>query len=745
LNLSQYFNRHVLVAEFVLLTVFAVPLMAAIDPQPTVSGTVTPVTNATGDQAQITLSENQKQIVSNQGTLAQNQTRINDNMKEWLSGAITANQMESLLLDENVTEKGYDNLVNQLKFVFSHTSDIQASAFVNQAVSVFESAAQSNVVSQAKSEQMSNFVSLILSGAGNQTASDSLWVSDVLPNVTDPSDAAISTYNSIIYPYVQLSANSSSYELKECSASVEDDTGVPKLMCDLMKSALYAQALSGSCSSSYVAPQSSSSAAQSNASTASQSSAASTTQATGPTYSKSIYPSGFSGGCSGQYYQTADSSWNGWNATMFSIFDAKKYCSQFSAQTVPATYQSMTANIITACSDLSTAIDNIFATQGITQPSSPVDASAWAQDLMSDTITPLADITKYSRRLMVRMIFDNAMKDAVKQNPSMAYYGSLYTLVGPDSYHTQATTTSTTADGITSTPIDLTPALSSQCIDLIRSGQYSVSVDTDNNGTERSKLAALLIQQIASMYPIRTVLPIVSIPKPDGALAVVAINGQFVAIDASGNVMTTGSSSGTAPQVEQDASSISSAQSTVMSSMVTANRVFQGQMDTFLKGKTAAITPLIDAYADRYLKITVRGTDGSSGTVCSLTPAQLNQYAATWRLNPNVTFVDAGAASGGSSSTATDPYSWANHLATSSAAEVSKEIATLEAQNNYMTFVQYQQAEKLGLMGTLVPLTQSAAQTSALSVQSVMLDKLVDDYVKGIKSTSASSSSAMTG
>ena len=208
---------------------------------------------------------------------------------------------------------------------------------------------------------MSNFVSLILSGAGNQTASDSLWVSDVLPNVTDPSDAAISTYNSIIYPYVQLNANSSSYELKACSSSVEDDTGVPKLMCDLMKSALYAQALSGSCSSSYAAPQSSSSTAESNASTAAQSSSASTTQATGPTYSKSIYPSGFSGGCSGQYYQTADSSWNGWNATMFSIFDAKKYCSQFSAQTVPTTYQSMTSNIITACSDLSTAVDNIFA------------------------------------------------------------------------------------------------------------------------------------------------------------------------------------------------------------------------------------------------------------------------------------------------------------------------------------------------------------------------------------------------
>ena len=107
-----------------------------------------------------------------------------------------------------------------------------------------------------------------------------------------------------------------------------------------------------------------------------------------------------------------------------------------------------------------------------------------------------------------------------------------------------------------------------------------------------------------------------------------------------------------------------------MSSMVTANRVFQGQMDSFLK--TAATVPLIDAYADRYLKITVRGTDG--GTVCSLTPAQLNQYAATWRLNPNVTFVDAGAARNGSSSSATDPYSWANHLATSSAAEVIKRL-----------------------------------------------------------------------
>ena len=76
---------------------------------------------------------------------------------------------------------------------------------------------------------------------------------------------------------------------------------------------------------------------------------------------------------------------------------------------------------------------------------------------------------------------------------------------------------------------------------------------------------------------------------------------------------------------------------------------------------------------------------------------------------------------------------------------MSKEIATLEAQNNYMSFLQYQQNEKLGLMGTLIPLMQSVAQTSALSAQSVMLDKLVDDYVKGIKSTSGSSSSSMTG
>ena len=47
-----------------------------------------------------------------------------------------------------------------------------------------------------------------------------------------------------------------------------------------------------------------------------------------------------------------------------------------------------------------------------------------------------------------------------------------------------------------------------------------------------------------------------------------------------------------------------------------------------------------------------------------------------------------------------------------------------------MKYLQYHQNEKLGLMGTLVPLMQSAAQTANMKVQSAMLDKLVGDYVK---------------
>ena len=231
---------------------------------------------------------------------------------------------------------------------------------------------------------------------------------------------------------------------------------------------------------------------------------------------------------------------------------------------------------------------------------------------MADFKTPLSDLVKYSRRLLVKSIFDTAMQSSIKQNPNMAYYGSLYTLLGPDTYFTKAQESgtgssgaqSTTSAGVTSTPIDLTPPISNDCIDLIKSGSYTLTVDTSTDGTDQSKLASLLIKQIASMYPMRTVLPIVNIPKPSGAVVAVIINGQVVALDSDGKVMTVDqSTSASAPQIEQDVTSISSAQSSVVSSMVTANQLFQGQMDSFLKGKTAAISPLVDAYADRFCKL----------------------------------------------------------------------------------------------------------------------------------------------
>ena len=45
---------------------------------------------------------------------------------------------------------------------------------------------------------------------------------------------------------------------------------------------------------------------------------------------------------------------------------------------------------------------------------------------MADLITPLQDLIKYDRRLIVKQIFDQSMKTAVSQNPDMAFYGSLY-------------------------------------------------------------------------------------------------------------------------------------------------------------------------------------------------------------------------------------------------------------------------------------------------------------------------------
>ena len=69
----------------------------------------------------------------------------------------------------------------------------------------------------------------------------------------------------------------------------------PESLLNLMKSVLYAQALSDSCSGSYSASSSSSSQASSSTSTQSQAASSSQSSSTGPHYDPTIYPSGFTG------------------------------------------------------------------------------------------------------------------------------------------------------------------------------------------------------------------------------------------------------------------------------------------------------------------------------------------------------------------------------------------------------------------------------------------------------------------
>ena len=86
--------------------------------------------------------------------------------------------------------------------------------------------------------------------------------------------------------------------------------------------------------------------------------------------------------------------------------------------------------------------------------------------------------------------------------------------------------------------------------------------------------------------------------------------------------------------------------------------------------------------------------------------------------------------------------SWSEHLATSSQSQVSKEIALLESQRTYQNYQDHVQNEKLALIGTLVPLMNSANQAMSLKAQSMMLDKMINYYVSGTKTTSSSSSAA---
>ena len=732
---------------------------AVVSPVPTVPKTAQQPTADTTTSSNILVNQkqlatNQSNIIANQNQLALNQSYINTNIQEWLGSAITEGQMQDLLLDSTLTENGATNLVDQLKEVLTSAQEVQSSAYQEQAVNLFQSAVESNTMQQTKSNLMSDFVSLILSGAGNPNASETLWVSDVLPNITDPSDETISVYNSMIFPYTKLNNSSTGFVVSTCDPTKASNAGMSTSACNLMKSALYSQALTSSCSSSYAASSSSSSQATSSASTANQASSMSSGNTSGPTYDKTVYPSGFNGGCSAAYYQSQYNSWNGWNQTLTAILDLQQLCTSFissngsntSSSDVGAAYQGMTTNIINACNDYNTVVNTY-------DPQLNQDMSSIAQNLMSDLITPLQDLIKYNRRLLVKQIFDKSMTKAVSENPDMAFYGSLYTLIGTDSYSSSATALnqSTDADGVTTVSVDRAPALSQDCVQMIQSGDATVSISYQD--TDQSKLANLLVMQLASMYPIRTVLPIVSFDKPEASCAVVAINGKIVALDCNGKVMTLdGGSASSVPQIQQDVSQVSSAQASVNAAMITATQLFQGSMDSYLKGKATAVSPLMEAYADRYLKIKITG--GNSGTSCTLTPAQLNRYAATWRLNSQVQYADASGSNGNGSASSEDASSsesgssstlvasWAAHLATSSAAEVAKEIASLEAQNNYMKYMAYHQNERLGLIGTLGALQMSSAQASSMQRQGALLDGLVKDYVTGVKPSGSSNSSS---
>ena len=157
-------------------------------------------------------------------------------------------------------------------------------------------------MAQVRSGLMADTVSYVLSGAGNANGSETLRVTDVLSSVVDPSDATVTNYNATIYPFVDISGTN--FVVSTCADSVEDDTGASQDACDLMKQIPYTQLLVNSCSSSYAATTSDSDSASTSTSVSSQASSASSSQVSGPSYDSSIYPSGFSGGCSAAYYQT---------------------------------------------------------------------------------------------------------------------------------------------------------------------------------------------------------------------------------------------------------------------------------------------------------------------------------------------------------------------------------------------------------------------------------------------------------
>ena len=668
------------------------------------------------------LADNQTAIMTNQYGLSLNQSYINKNIEEWVGSAVTEQQMKNLLLDDTLYEDGYQNLVDQLQQVLENTSDILPSLYQEQAVNLFQAADQSSTMAQVHSRLMSDTVSYILSGAGNANGSDTLYVSDVLSNVVDPSEATVAMYNTTIYPFVAIAGTE--FIVSTCGENTAESAGVSQAECNLMKQILYTQLLVNSCSSSYVAQSSDASTASTSTSTFAQANTAASSQASGPSFDPSICPSGTQCGCSAAYYQTQYESWNGWNRTLKALNDLNSLCKDFSASSSGSGYADMTASIQQACSGYQVIIENADMQSG-------KDNSSNAQEVMANVVTPISDLVKYNRRLLVRKMYEFNLQKAVAKNSDMAYYGSLYTVLGPLKYG------NSTAGNQASTPVsaDLTPALSQDCVELIHSCKEDLTVKIFQEATDQSKLAYNQIMQLGSMYPMRTILAVPSLPLLPSSAATVAMYGQLVGLDKNGTVISGDlSTTTTSPQIEQNVLTLSASQSKTQSQIITASTLFSAELDSYLKNKSSAITAFMESYAKRHT--TMKISCANSSTVCSLSPAQLQHYSATWRLNPQVKFIDAASSSDSTNAT------WLEHVASTSPSELQQTIAVLQSQLLYSNYLQQQQDEKMLLVQTLVPLQNSSAQASSMKQQSAVLDKLTNNYISGIASSDTSSSIA---
>lgn len=724
---------------------------------------------------------NQQDLKGNQDTIYSKQESDKLELREQIQQMMNKDKLQGVLFGGGSDPDNQDTdnfLVRMIDHFNAESRSPQASADVSQATQAMLHFVESSTYQSSLQSDMQETIALVMSGAGNRLGKEDFSVSDVVPGAVDPYLSTANAYEAMIYPLMvdEGERDSGNANGKYVMASCRNQlSGVDEVACNLMIGAEYARLLTQSCKDDFKLAGSCE-----NSGTGANALGGSATSSAGGVSVPFVdgYPSPDVCGCMSEllYNKTStNDSWNGWRSTISALNQLMERCDAFdaavtslSSSTDPnvSKYQAMRDSAKETCGALrlllgKDTVDSTYLTSiGKTgyigdyfndNHAVKTDLSETGKGLLVEAEPLLKAISESVRPLLFWQIFtekSNSADDAVKN------YGSLWGMIGADSYASANNGSLSTADLDDCTEVmsayiaadDATKASNF----TVSTGRYSESV----SDFSKARLAELYMNQLLNNVRFQTIIDVPDINRGN-CEALVAKNGRFYCFDSSGkalNASMTNSSGTYDVTLDVGVNEVKSNQINSLNRIDAFSKTYRNSMAPLNIQKLFTLSVLQKSYADRNTNITV--SNGSKS--CTFTPAQAMTNALTWRMDPNRSFTNAdskavqaqaeyqAALSTAATAGTTAPDepleeasgTWSEHLASSNVPEVMKEIATLLQLNNYISGKLYKQQEMMSLLQTLTTVSDIETRRVQLNAAALNLKSLSKNYYRGAASSS---------